>query len=78
MTYKKLIKVLGNGLLLVPFVLMVDAFQTAWFNPSHSVLVYINLYNEAYFDLICLGVIALFGAWGLVLNIIDWTNEKKI
>jgi len=72
---KRLIKVLGNSLLLSMFILMIDAFRTAWFSPSKSARIFINSYNEMYFDLICLGIILIFGVWSLILNIIDWIKE---
>lgn len=75
MAYKNFIKVLGNGFLLVMFLLVADLFITAWFNPNQSITIYINLHKEIYFDLICLGLTAVFGIWALILNLLDWIKE---
>lgn len=43
----KVIRIIGLTMLIVSYIVILETFMTAFFNPTKSVTIFINNYNEA-------------------------------
>lgn len=71
-TIFKNIKFIGTFCLFGVFLVMADAFYSAYFSPSKSVTIFINVFNEANIEaFIVFPFVLLIGLFSLILNYID-------
>ena len=64
--FGKFLYLLSVALLYWLFILMYYAFMTAYFNPSKSVVIFINNYNEANIEFVVMTAILILGAYSLI------------
>jgi energy-coupling factor transporter transmembrane protein EcfT len=68
---------IGLGFLLGTVIVMIMTFMIAYFNPSKSVLVTINTYNEANFEFWMIMVCVPFTIYFVINTYKNFRNEVK-
>jgi len=74
---REIIEAIGMVSLFAVFIVMLDLFLTAYFNPDKTVTVYINSIGEKNLDLFCMIFTFVFGLFALILKFKDIKNVKN-
>lgn len=78
MNFKTFLQILGSSAILATVLLMYGTFLTAYFHPSKSTVVYVNVIGEANFELIMTSLIFIYAViqWWKYLH--HLANQKKV